>query len=185
MWAIGNEPNAHSTDLLAYFRLTERLAAVRDEECPPIVNNHGPRPSSDRNWTCWHPITVPFADSTRKQIGGELLLSHDGRSGVVSLLEERFPSAVDVWSFQLYRGSTFGTFIKDYANFQTATKAKGKNFLYFFSLFWSPFYCFAFDYVCLPLSLVFHSVSEGLKEFKHTFRLFLVWLACCASLFCS
>jgi hypothetical protein len=36
----------------------------------------------------------------------------------LTLYESSFPRAVDVWSFQLYRGISFGTFFDDYARFQ-------------------------------------------------------------------
>ena len=59
MWAIGNEPNARlqAEQLDSFFKLTERLSAIRDDEC-----------RQGRNSTCWHPITVPLAGAARTAV---------------------------------------------------------------------------------------------------------------------
>lgn len=119
MYFIGNEPNLKGTlGLPQYFHLVEQMSEIRNEECfhsnyskPQSVhieewkkyNNYIHVNESeytrkyDKNetFTCFHPISIPLADiklSTIKQ-----LLS------LLVPLEKKYPKAVDIWSFQLYR----------------------------------------------------------------------------------
>jgi hypothetical protein len=121
-YAIGNEPNAqqHSSHavLLATFQLSTELRTIRDQECA----------AQQQRRHC-HPLTIPLADV--------------GAPDVLRFLEPYavlFPRAVDFWSWQLYRGDTFGTFLADFAAWSRAVAStvrllRSRPPLDFFKLF--------------------------------------------------
>lgn len=82
----GNEPNLkypdmNSDQMQSFFRLSERLVSIRDQECK-------------RAELCFHPITIPLADN-------DLIAAN--MSDYLLPLELKYPHAVDFWSFQMYR----------------------------------------------------------------------------------
>ena len=106
-WAIGNEPNKEDIKKLpSYFSMAEDLASIRDQECNATATQN--RSAGAPTQHCWHPITIPIADQP------------EFRSGLLSFLlffDSTYPKAVDVWSFNLYRGGSFGRFFQDYMQF--------------------------------------------------------------------
>jgi hypothetical protein len=88
MWAIGNELNAdwmYGRDLPHLFLLIEEMAQA----------------AHDEEGSNYHPVTTPLADVN---LMTETIRQYD--SHVPSL---------DVWSVQVYRGSSFGSLFSDYA----------------------------------------------------------------------
>mmetsp|Transcript_18822 Transcript_18822/g.36843 ORF Transcript_18822/g.36843 Transcript_18822/m.36843 type:complete len:278 (-) Transcript_18822:4674-5507(-) len=117
MWTIVLKESDQLRHPEFFFKLVELLTHVRDEECAQDPAGDC-RPSSKPKGgcSCWHPITVPLHDP--KRVSGKALLSAGGKSGLIIDLETHFPKAVDIWSLQVFRGSSFGSILDDYQNFQ-------------------------------------------------------------------
>jgi hypothetical protein len=136
MWMVGNEPNLHSAGSMAeYFKLMDRFSHIRDEECQnskfngnetSLASNAGATAlpptdspyssSTNRTFSCWHPLSVPMSDAG--------LASSHALLNLLLPLETHWPRAVDIWSFQVYRGNTFGTFFQQYAAFQAKARTR-------------------------------------------------------------
>lgn len=128
MWLVGNEPNRNAKTLPAFMRLVTRLSTLRDKLCPdrPKTGDNstgnvgaiddGSAEYSESalgsrrpNFACWHPVSVPLGEVSRNSTLMPLL----------SRLERRYPRAVDLYSLQLFRGSSFGLMMREYSHFQT------------------------------------------------------------------
>jgi len=137
---LGNEPNLKGRQgIEEYWKLAQMLSVVRDEECDASLWNKSV-PLSDERWdpyrnyqpyaphdplytptitstpTCYHPLSIPLADvgltTTREML--QLIVP----------LEMKYKQAVDIWSFQLYRGNTFTNFFQSYLAFQMKTRTQ-------------------------------------------------------------
>lgn len=138
MYLIGNEPNLHNTpsSLLKYWHMVEMMSEIRDEECANTewhnthslqydswqpYNHHLPSTSSNQyaatitsTFTCYHPISVPIADN---------FANLRDMMKVIGPLEIKYRKAVDIWSFQVYRGTTFASFFQFYQYFLSRTRS--------------------------------------------------------------
>jgi len=134
MWLVGNEPNLHTRStagtLPDYFRMLDRFAAIRDEECAASrfngsgIADAGSGPAAGSAYAGSRSPGAGAAGSSRQSPYSfshdrtfscwhplSVPMSDNGLANTQDLLnlllplETHWPRAVDIWSFQVYRAS--------------------------------------------------------------------------------